>query len=81
MFMRFASSLLKILLDLHKFFADKIFSSIEILKDFPESGRIIPEYENKQIREIILGNYSIIYRFADNETNILTVYHSARLLG
>jgi len=34
----------------------------------------------KEIREIILGNYRIIYRIKDDIVEILTVYHSARLL-
>ena len=40
----------------------------------------MPEVGRKEIREIILGNYRIIYRLQQEEAEILTVYHGARLL-
>ncbi|TSA29228.1 MAG: type II toxin-antitoxin system RelE/ParE family toxin [Ignavibacteriales bacterium] len=61
--------------------AQKIFLSVEKLIPYPELGRIVPELNNPEIREIVLGNYRIIYRYKNNEVEILTVYHSARLLN
>jgi plasmid stabilization system protein ParE len=47
----------------------------------PLSGRIVPEFEQENIREIIKGSYRIIYRvLSENEVNILTVFHSSQLL-
>ena len=63
-----------------RMFAIKIFDSVERLKSFPESGRIVPELNRKEIREVIFGSYRIIYRIRDKLVEILTVYHSARLL-
>jgi plasmid stabilization system protein ParE len=40
----------------------KIFGTVKRLSLFPESGRIVPEIEQKNIKELILGNYRIIYR-------------------
>ena len=60
-------------------FASKVFNSVLRLEDFPMSGRIVPEIEQEDIREIILGNYRIIYRISGENVYILTVYHSARL--
>lgn len=52
------------------------------LKEHPESGRIVPELENPKIREVILGNYRIIYCIvSDNRIDILTVHHSARMFS
>jgi len=61
--------------------AQKIFSSVENLISYPELGRIVPELNNPEIREIILGSYRIIYRYKNDEVEILSVYHSARLLN
>ncbi|MBI5043719.1 MAG: type II toxin-antitoxin system RelE/ParE family toxin [Nitrospirae bacterium] len=61
-------------------FTVKVFEAVEKLELFPESGRIVPELNRKEIREIILGNYRIIYRVKKDVVEILTVYHSARLL-
>ncbi|REL39310.1 type II toxin-antitoxin system RelE/ParE family toxin [Rhodohalobacter sp. SW132] len=32
------------------------------LIDQPESGRIVPEYNDPNLRELMLGNYRVIYR-------------------
>ena len=61
-------------------FAIKVFDAVKRLETFPESGRTVPEINQKNIREIILGNYRIIYRLKNDCAEILTVYHSARLL-
>ncbi len=50
------------------------------LNCFLNPGRVVPEINRKEIREIILGNYRIIYRIKKDVLEILTVYHSARLL-
>ena len=42
--------------------------------------RIVPELPLENIREILHGNYRIIYRQTDDSVQILTVHHSARLL-
>ena len=52
------------------------------LKDFPFSGRPVLSRRVRNVREIILGNYRIIYRVAsDEEVEVLTVVHGARLFG
>ena len=51
------------------------------LKEHPNSGREVPELENPRSRELILGNYRIIYCIvSDERVDILTVHHSTRLL-
>lgn len=53
-----------------------------ILKTQPESGRVVPELGIQQIRELIEGNYRIVYRFLNNElVEILTIHHSSRDFG
>ena len=60
---------------------EKIHDRISILKKFPKSGRIVPEFENNAIRELIEGNYRIVYLLKKrNEIIILRVHHAARLL-
>ena len=62
-------------------FAVKTFDAVRRIEIFPESGRMVPEINRENIREVILGNYRIIYRLKANCTEILTVYHSSRLLN
>jgi addiction module RelE/StbE family toxin len=51
------------------------------LKLFPYSGRELTELDNKETREIILGNYRIIYKIiSSQQIDVLTIHHSARQL-
>jgi toxin ParE1/3/4 len=54
--------------------------AVERLADFPNSGRVVPELKDPAIREIIFGNYRIVYRVKGDLVEVLTVYHGARLL-
>lgn len=59
----------------------KLYIRTQILKQFPLSGRIVPEKNEENVRELIEGSYRIIYEiFPDNQIYILTVYHSSREL-
>ena len=58
-----------------------LFNSVDILEAHPLAGRIVPEFENKTIRELIRNNYRIVYKLVtESDIDILTVHHSARLL-
>ncbi len=46
----------------------------------PLSGRIVPEKEDPNIRELIEGNYRIFYRVTRNNITILRIHNSARNL-
>ena len=59
---------------------DAVFSKIEQLESFPDLGRVVPEIANNQFRELIYGNYRIIYRIRQNQVAILTVRHGKQRL-
>lgn len=58
----------------------KLYRKVEILNSHPRVGRIVPELEQENVRELIEGNYRIIYEIIGEQLNILTVYHSSRIL-
>ncbi len=60
-------------------FANKIIEKANIVESFPNVSRIVPESNQESIREILYGNYRIIYRILGDEAQILTVHHSSRL--
>jgi len=60
-------------------FVADVLEAVERLATFPDSGRIVPELNETSTREIILGNYRIVYRALYTSVEILTVYHCARL--
>ena len=61
-------------------FGYELISETDRLQAFPEFGRIVPEYRNETIREIVFRPYRIVYR-VDNKNKvceIARVWHSAR---
>ena len=58
----------------------KIFARTGQLADFPQSGHHIPETSRKDIRELISGNYRIIYRVDLRQVSILTARNSKQIL-
>ena len=60
---------------------DQLISRTRMLADFPQSGRMVPEFEHQQLREVQSGNYRIIYRFEQaDKVEIARIFHSAQLL-
>ena len=61
---------------------NQLFITPDIHEDHPRAGRIVPEFEIESIRELIQGNYRIVYQLVDEQSiHILAVHHSARLLS
>ncbi len=59
----------------------KLFNKTNILKTMPRIGRMVPEQQDDNLRELIEGNYRIIYEISSEERiDILTVHHSSRPL-
>jgi toxin ParE1/3/4 len=48
------------------------------LKQFPFSGRIVPEWEKAAFRELIVYDYRIVYTLGPDTASILTIIHSCR---
>ena len=61
--------------------AKKIIYIIENLTKFPKMGRIVPELEIKEIREIIYRNFRIIYRLKKDILEIARIIHGSRILS
>ena len=60
---------------------NRFFETVEILETNPKIGRLVPEFNHETIRELVLGNYRIVYHLvSENLIDILTVHHSKRLL-
>ena len=46
----------------------------------PHSGRMVPELAREDIRELIEGNYRIVYQVFDDRMVVLTVFEGHQLL-
>lgn len=60
--------------------AQAVFDKIENIQEFPFMGRIVPEANRKEIRELLFKNYRIIYRVGTDHISILTIRHGKQLL-
>ena len=58
----------------------RIFASVDRLEEFPLSGRIVPEFDISDLREIILGEFRVIYRLQSDDVTVIEVRHGARRL-
>ena len=59
---------------------DEIFAAVSALADFPESGSIVREFGRNDIRQILVGDYRVIYRVKRRNVEILTIRHTAFLI-
>ncbi len=48
------------------------------LEQFPYSGRIVPEFNDENIRELIYGSYRIIYLIRQGICYITAIIHGSR---
>jgi plasmid stabilization system protein ParE len=59
---------------------DEIVAAVERLADFPESGRVVPEFGARQLREVIHPPFRIVYRLDAERVRIVRVWRRERLL-
>ena len=63
-----------------RIFAQKVLDIIRSIPDFPEIGRVVPEYGDQKLRERLYRNYRIVYRLNADSIEIVAICHGARLL-
>ena len=61
-------------------FGLRLIHETERLEPFPELGRVVPEFGNPMIRELVVRSYRIIYRLSPEkeQLEILRIWHGAR---
>ena len=61
-------------------FIRSVFHAVERLSSFPESGRVVPEFDDPTIREVIRRPCRIVYRIkaGSGAIEIARVWHAAR---
>lgn len=58
--------------------AAKILHSSGQIRTFPYIGRVVPEFDDKAIRELIYGAYRIVYKVEAETCYIIAVMHGSR---
>lgn len=57
---------------------ENVVSKAENLDEFPEIGRVVPEIGDKNVRELIIYSYRLIYELVSNDVQILAIIHGKR---
>ena len=58
-----------------------VIERVEQLERFPESGKVVPEFDNPRLRELELPPFRIIYRTDDSDAvHVVRVWRSERLM-
>lgn len=53
--------------------------SLSRLREFPDSGRTLPEFPDLPFREVIVAPYRFFYRVKSDTVWIVAVWHGAQL--
>jgi addiction module RelE/StbE family toxin len=62
-------------------FAERVFTVVEMIAQFPLAGGIVPEYGRDDVRERLIHNYRLVYRLRGGDTiQLVTLIHGARIL-
>jgi plasmid stabilization system protein ParE len=48
------------------------------LAHYPKLGRVVPEYGDEAIRELLVGNYRIVYRLRRARVTVVAIVHGSR---
>lgn len=61
-------------------FGQLLISSTRQLADSPLLGRVVPEFDDPSIREIVVRPYRVIYqvKLPDRHVSVIRFWHSAR---
>ena len=61
--------------------AARVIAAAESLEEMANRGRVVPEVDRDDIREVFVHRYRLIYRVQPNVVHILALIHGARLLS
>lgn len=56
----------------------RLVAAVERLREFPDSGRMVPERQLPNLREIVSGKYRIVYRRKPDLVEIATMFRGSR---
>ncbi len=61
-------------------FVTEVLEKVAGLSDFPERGRVVPEFAQPAIRELIHPPFRVVYRRESSRIRVIRVWRSERLL-
>jgi toxin ParE1/3/4 len=59
----------------------EILASLDQLEEFPESGRVVPEFDQPWLRELVRPPFRVVYRVDGERVRVVRIWRSERLMG
>lgn len=59
---------------------DRLTRRVDQLIEHPRSGRIVPKFDDVNLRELIAHPYRLIYRLKSDRIDIIAIFHGAQQL-
>lgn len=56
----------------------RLVAAVERLQQFPDFGRMVPERQSPDLREVLSGNFRVVYRRGATRVEIVTVFRGSR---
>ena len=59
-------------------FGGRVLAAAELVSEFPRLGRVVPEYQDNDLREVLVGNYRLVYHVTGEHLGIVGIVHGSR---
>jgi plasmid stabilization system protein ParE len=59
----------------------EILASLDQLAEFPEGGRVVPEFDQPWLRELVRPPFRVVYRVDSERVRVVRIWRSERLMG
>ncbi len=59
-------------------FVNRVLDAAKSVQHMPESGGIVPEFDRQELREVLVGNYRVVYLLSISAVAIVAIIHGAR---
>jgi toxin ParE1/3/4 len=59
----------------------EILASLDQWAEFPESGRVVPEFDQPWLRELVRPPFRVVYRVDRERVRVVRIWRSERLMG
>lgn len=58
----------------------RLLAAVDQLETYPQSGRVVPEFADSAVREVVRGAYRVVYRLRGEAVELLRLHHASRPL-
>ena len=59
-------------------FAGRVLAAAEQLERFPRSGRVVPDYRDELVREVLVEGYRLVYLYEFDEVVVVGFLHGSQ---